>query len=228
MTDEHAHIRSYFDGGAAAFDRLYTSRSWRGALDRALRPSVYRRLSLALELWRSLDRPEVLDLGSGTARTALALCDAGARQVTAVEFAPAMVAQARALVAASPHGERLTLVEADFLTWQPGRRWPLVIALGVFEYFRDLRAVLARAKDLVAADGTIAFTVRRFTALRGSVRAVRYRLAGCPIYFATRRSITKACREAGFVHVDIRDGGAGSYWVVARVTAADASRPIDR
>jgi predicted TPR repeat methyltransferase len=220
MTDDRAQIRAYFDTGAAAFDRLYTSRSWRGALDRALRPSVYRRFALALDLWRGVGRPDVLDLGSGTARTALALCDAGARAVTAVEFAPAMVAQARVLVAASPHAHRLNLVEADFLTWQPDRRWPLVIALGVFEYFRDLRAVLARAKDLVdEVDGTLAFTVRRFTALRGVVRAVRYRLAGCPIYFATRRSITRACRDAGFAHVEIHDGGAGSYWVVAQRSA---------
>lgn len=215
MTREVDAIRHYFERDAASFDRLYTSSSLRAAVNRALRPSIYRRLELARALCIELGGPDVLDLGCGTARTALALCDAGANSVYGIDVAPAMIDRARVLVDATRHRDRITLVTGDFATWNAPRRWPLVIALGVLEYYQDIAPVLASIASFV--DGSFAFTVRRFTPLRGPLRALRYRLAGCPIHFVGRRSIERACLRAGFARVTITDGGAGSYWVVASV-----------
>jgi predicted TPR repeat methyltransferase len=214
MTREAESIRDYFERDAAAFDGLYAGAPWRAALNRRLRPSLYRRLELACALRRELDAPDVLDLGCGTGRTAIALCDTGAGSVHGIDFAASMIDRGRSIVDRTNHRDRITLGTADLMTWTPPRRWPLVIALGVLEYYRDPAPVLERIATFV--DGAFAFTVRRFTPLRGTLRAIRYRLAGCPIHFATAGSIEQACRRAGFARVEIGDGGAGSYWVVAR------------
>jgi predicted TPR repeat methyltransferase len=198
-------IRTYFDREAASFDQLYTRSPW----DRLLRPAVYRRIELAQSLCGGRD---VLDIGCGTGRIAIAMCDAGAKSVTGIDFSPAMIALGRTIAAASHHRDRITLDTGDFTRFETTRTWPLVVALGVFEYFEDLAACVRSVTPFV--DDTLAFTVRRFTPLRGTVRAVRYRLAGCPIHFATERAIRNACRAYASVTID--DGGPGSYWVVAR------------
>jgi predicted TPR repeat methyltransferase len=205
VTSERESVRRYFDREAEAFDALYRGRTW----DRMLRPAVYRRVELARALCR--DRA-VLDVGCGTARVAIALCDAGASAVTGIDFSTVMIEQGRSIVDASPYRDRITLDVADFLQFRPNGTWPLVLALGVFEYFEDLSGCVTAVAPLVGE--TLAFSVRRFTALRGTLRAARYRLAGCPIHFASKRTIEQACR--GFADVRIESGGAGSYWVEAR------------
>jgi SAM-dependent methyltransferase len=216
MSAEHDAVRVYFDRTADDFDRLYAPPTpWAALRDRLLRPSVYRRTAMAQELCRAMGGPDVLDVGCGTARTALALCDAGARSVLAVDFAPVMIERARAIVAATPHAARIELGCADAFAWTPPRRVPLVTALGVVEYFADPRPILARLAAF--SSDTVAFSVRRWTPLRAPVRALRYRLAGCPIHFATRHTLERACAASGLRDLTIRDGGAGSYWAVAHV-----------
>lgn len=192
-------------------------------LDRLLRPAVYRRRELARQLCRDRD---VLDIGCGTARTALALCDAGARSVTGIDFSTEMIDRGRAIVAASPHRDRIALDVADFMQWSPGRTWPLVLALGVFEYFADLRACVAAVAPFV--DDTLAFSVRRFTPLRGTVRAAAIACAGARSTSRARaRSVTRAATStcASTTAAPARTGSSLSGALRNRACAGAAARP---
>ena len=89
---------------AAAFDRFarFYDEDYRAYTD-----DVEAIVALAKEA----DGP-VLELGCGTGRLLLPLAAAG-RTVTGVDLSPALLEVARAKLAASPHGRRVTLVTGD-------------------------------------------------------------------------------------------------------------------
>jgi SAM-dependent methyltransferase len=93
--------------GAAAFDafaRFYDEDY------RAYDEDVEAIVNLAAEM----DGP-VLELGCGTGRLLMPLAAAG-HTVTGVDLSPALLAQARAKLAATPQAEKVTLVQADLRT----------------------------------------------------------------------------------------------------------------
>jgi SAM-dependent methyltransferase len=65
-----------------------------------------------VHLAQEMDGP-VLELGCGTGRLLLPLSVTGL-PVTGVDISPALLARARAKLATVPHGDQVTLVEADF------------------------------------------------------------------------------------------------------------------
>ena len=71
---------------------------------------------------------DVLELGVGTARVAIALAEAG-YDVTGLDLSPAMLARARQKVAGMPPSvaERLTFVQGDMTAFDLGRTFPLIL-----------------------------------------------------------------------------------------------------
>lgn len=71
---------------------------------------------------------EVLELGVGTARVAIALAEAG-YNVTGLDLSPAMLERARQKVADVPPSvaERLTFVQGDMSAFDLGRTFPLIL-----------------------------------------------------------------------------------------------------
>jgi SAM-dependent methyltransferase len=118
-----------------------------------------------LDFWRNLARHAggpVLEVGCGTGRLLLPLARDGL-EVVGIDPSPAMLARARARLAAEPAlREWATLVQADVrdLRLEGGARYQLAIAaLGVFGHLLDhddaLRA-LERLRAHVADDGLLA------------------------------------------------------------------------
>ena len=68
---------------------------------------------------------DVVELGAGEARNLVYLATRYDHRVTAVDFAPTALEQARTL--AADHGVSLETVEADLRTWTPDRQWDGVL-----------------------------------------------------------------------------------------------------
>ncbi len=93
--------------------------------------------------------------GAGTAREALTLADAGL-EVVAFDASAAMLAVAAEKVAARKLAPRVRLVRADARRFSFRRRFPLLVALNLFDHFvaeGDAGAALHNFKDHLAAGG---------------------------------------------------------------------------
>lgn len=99
----------------------------------------------------------VLAAAAGTGREALALAEAGF-DVVAFDASPAMLAVAAAKVAARKLGPRVTLVRADARRFHFRRRFPLVLAVNLFDHFvadEDAAALLRNAKIHLEPGGRV-------------------------------------------------------------------------
>jgi 2-polyprenyl-3-methyl-5-hydroxy-6-metoxy-1,4-benzoquinol methylase len=93
---------------------------------------------------------QVLDYGCGTGRFSLPLARQG-YEVTGFDIAGRMVAQARAK--ATQWGVQAFFT--DDANAIAGRRWPLVLCLGVLDYYREPAALLHQVAPRVAPGGRL-------------------------------------------------------------------------
>jgi len=220
MTSSHG-VRAFFERHARAYDTRYAGDALATAWARVSRPAVFERIQIATILVRRLGSPDVLDLGCGAGHGMFAMCEAGARTVTGVDFSATMLEIARRRAAAHPRAAAIQLVDADIVSWSaPARSWDLVVALGVLEYYADCAPLLARIAELSRA--WVLFSVRSVSLVRGALRARHYARAGCPIHFMDRASIDVSCERAGFTSWTVRGPRWGSYLVQATCGSADA------
>ncbi len=99
-------------------------------------------------------RSDVLDFGCGTGRTTLGLLKKGFT-VTAFDFSPAMLEKARSRILKAGFS-------AEFITEEKalvGRTWPLIVCVGVLDYYREPSGLLQKICPLLQPDGTLIFTV---------------------------------------------------------------------
>jgi SAM-dependent methyltransferase len=90
---------------------------------------------------------DVLELGVGTARVAIALAEAG-YNVTGLDLSPAMLERARQKVAGMPPSvaERLTFIQGDMSAFDLGRTFPLILV--PFRAFQHLVEPVAQRRAL--------------------------------------------------------------------------------
>jgi SAM-dependent methyltransferase len=202
-------VRAHFQRAASSFDRLYESRALSGRL---VRPGLYERYAIALEIARRYEGPRVLDIGCGSARIAEPLLDAGASEYVGVDFSAPMLDLARERLAR--FGERAALIESDFLVAEVEGRFDLVLALGVFDYVADPEPAVRRMAALTA--GSAVATFPRWSWLKGPLRHLRYEVVlNCPIYDYTARELRFLFGAAGFGRLRIVSRGSG-FLVEAR------------
>jgi SAM-dependent methyltransferase len=202
-------VREHFQRAASSFDRLYESRALSGRL---VRPGLYERYEIALEVARRCDRPRVLDIGCGSARIAEPLLDGGASEYVGVDFAAPMLALARERL--DRFGDRATLIEADFLDVDLDGEFDLVLALGVFDYIAQPEPAVRRMAALTT--GSAVATFPRWSWIKGPLRHLRYEVVlDCPIYDYTIRELRFLFGAAGFERLRVVKRGSG-FLVEAR------------
>jgi predicted TPR repeat methyltransferase len=130
---------------------------------------------------------DILDLGCGTGLGGRFLKPA-ARQLTGVDLSTEMLRRAR--------DRRLydDLEQAEILQYlaNAGRRFDLIVALEVFNYFGDLQPVLAAITQCLRAGGHCAATVE-------SREDGEYRLRGTRRYQHSRAYLEQCAESAGLV-----------------------------
>lgn len=199
----------FFDGFAAQFDTLYDDQ--RGPLmrwiDRRFRSDMFARFALTFEEMSDVAGKSVLDIGCGSGPYVIETLRRGAGKVTALDPAPGMLELTRARIANTPYVDKCELVLGSF----PGPQLEphdFAMAMGVLDYVEDAESFLRELRPLVNELAMISFPSTHW--FRTPVRAVRYRLRNCPLYFYNEWKIESLARRAGWTNISINKiQGAG-------------------
>ncbi len=155
---------------------------------------------------REYDAPSVLDVGGGSARVGELTLENGAARYVDIDLSDTMLGLARARL--ERFGDKVELVQADFLTAPLEGPFDIALALGYFDYIEDAAAHLRRIGELTS--GSMVASFPRWTWTKGPVRKLRYEVINnCPIFDYTEDGLKRLLSEAGFARTDIRVGKSG-------------------
>ncbi|MHB8492224.1 MAG: class I SAM-dependent DNA methyltransferase [Solirubrobacteraceae bacterium] len=204
-SETEQQVQRHFREHARSFDDLYEDER---ALQRLLRPGLFRRRELALAAVRSHPAPRVLDVGCGSGRIGELILQAGAREWVGVDFSEPMLELAAARL--ERFGERVRLVHGDFLGAPLSGPFEVVVAVGLFDYLPDAKRFMARMAELCAPDGSLVASFPAWTPLKGPLRRLRYEwINRCPIFNYTEAQLNELLGEAGFARTEVARGRAG-------------------
>jgi SAM-dependent methyltransferase len=96
---------------------------------------------------------DVLELGCGAGWATNAMALAYGKRVTAVDMTASALARAAEVSHLNGTSGRTEFVHADLFGFNPGRRFDLVVSIGVLHHTHDCRRAFAHACGLVAEDG---------------------------------------------------------------------------
>ena len=196
-------VREHFRAKAFSFDALYDEDH---ALQRTLRPGLFDRRELALDVVREYDAPSVLDVGGGSARVGELTLENGAARYVDVDLSDTMLGLARARL--ERFGDKVELVQADFLTAPLEGPFDIALALGYFDYIEDAAAHMRRIGELTL--GSVVASFPRWTWTKGPVRKLRYEVINnCPIFDYSEDGLKRLLTDAGFTRTDIKAGKSG-------------------
>lgn len=196
-------VQEHFQEQASSFDALYDEGH---VLQRALRPGLLRRRDLAIDVVRSYSKPRVLDVGGGSGRVGELALEAGASEYVDLDLAEEMLGLAKERLAR--FGEKVKLVQGDFLTTPVEGPFDVVLALGYFDYQDDAERHVRRMRELCSGSAVASFP--RWNWVKGPVRKLRYEVIGnCPIFDYTQRELRFLFGAAGFDRTLIRAGRSG-------------------
>jgi SAM-dependent methyltransferase len=171
-----------------------------------LRPGLFNRRELAVEVARDYDAPSVLDVGGGSGRIGELILDAGASRYVDVDLSDTMLDLARDRLAR--FGDKVELTQGDFLTEPLEGPFDVVLALGYFDYIEDAAAHLRTMRELCSGSAVASFP--RWTWAKGPLRKLRYEVINnCPIYDYTANGLRGLFTEAGFAQLELHEGKSG-------------------
>jgi SAM-dependent methyltransferase len=196
-------VREHFRAKAFSFDALYDEEH---ALQRAVRPGLFARRELAIDVVREYDAPSVLDVGGGSGRVGEFALEAGASRYLDIDLSDTMLDLARERL--ERFGEKVELVQGDFLTAPIDGPFDVSIAVGYFDYIENAGTHLRRIGELTS--GSLVASFPRWTWTKGPIRKIRYEMINnCPIFDYTETGLRTLLTDAGFTRLDIRPGKSG-------------------
>jgi SAM-dependent methyltransferase len=202
-TDSTGRVREHFRRKAFSFDRLYDEEH---ALQRVLRPGLFNRREFALEVARRYDTPRVLDVGGGSGRIGELMLEQGASRYVDVDLSDTMLDLARERL--QRFGDKVILIQDDFLGARVPGEYEVVLALGYFDYIENAPAHVRQMHELAAPGGSVVASFPRWTWTKGPVRKLRYEVINnCPIFDYTRDGLMQLF--AAFANLEIRRGRSG-------------------
>jgi len=202
-TDSTGRVREHFRRKAFSFDHLYDEEH---ALQRLLRPGLFNRREFALEVARGYEAPRVLDVGGGSARIGELALEQGASRYVDVDLSDSMLELARQRLAR--FGDKVILLQGDFLETQIPGSYDVILALGYFDYIENAPAHVERMGRLIAPGGSVVASFPRWTWTKGPIRKLRYEVVNnCPIFDYTRDGLRQLFST--FSNVEIRAGRSG-------------------
>ena len=105
-------------------------------------------------------------------------------------------------------GDKVMLLQSDFLEAQIPGEYEVVLALGYFDYIEDAPRHAERMSGLCTAGGSVVASFPRWTWTKGPIRKLRYDVVNkVPIFDYTRDDLLQLF--SAFSNVEIRPGKSG-------------------
>ena len=146
----------------------------------------------------------MLDVGGGSARVGEFMLEAGASRYVDVDLSDTMLGLAKERL--DRFGDKVQLVQGDFLTAPLEGPFDIVLGLGYFDYIEDAPAHIRRMSEL--CNGTVVASFPRWTWTKGPIRKVRYEMINrCPIFDYTEQQLRELFSD--FPKVEIQSGRSG-------------------
>ena len=140
------------------------------------------------------------------------MLEQGASRYVDVDLSDTMLDLARERL--GRFGDKVELVQGDFLETPVDGPFDVVMALGYFDYIEDAPRHLRRMREL--CNGSAVASFPRWTWTKGPIRKLRYEVINnCPIYDYTEDGLRALFAAAGFAGLDI-DPGKSGFLVRAR------------
>lgn len=203
VTERYSLIRKDFDKRASQYLRNpithLVGRSELAALRSMISPAVEPGISPAL------------DFGCGTGRVTTMLLELGYR-VTGYDLSPRMLDQARA-----SFGERPDVIFTSDPQALHGT-WPLIVSLGVVDYYPDSTPLWKDWRRLLSAGGKLLVTAPNARSLLARAYALSSHFT-CQSYVTTIETLTPTALSAGFSLSEVQFAFPSRPWghtIVAR------------
>src|SRR4051794_18300271 len=182
-TSATERVQEHFRRKAFSFDRLYDEEH---LLQRTVRPGLFARREFVVSVVRSYISPRVLDVGCGSGRIAEHVLDAGAGEYVGVDFSEPMLDLAGDRL--ERLGDRVELINGDFLDVDLDGQFDVIIGIGLFDYLPEPHAFTRRMYELCS--GAVVASFPRWSWTKGPVRKLRYEVVNnCPIFDYTAREL---------------------------------------
>jgi len=140
----------------------------------------------------------VLDVGGGSGRVGELTLEAGAARYVDIDLSDTMLDLARERLAR--FGEKVELVQGDFLTTPIEGQFDVVLGLGYFDYIEDAESHVRRMSELCS--GSVVASFPRWTWTKGPIRKLRYEVKNkVPIFDYTEPQLRELFRDFGSVTI---------------------------
>jgi ubiquinone/menaquinone biosynthesis C-methylase UbiE len=190
-------VRNYFDREAARFDLIYEEQKplHQRLVDRLLRRVVVERFRLVCNLAPLPGPWNVLDVGCGSARYAIALARAGASRVTGVDVSTSMLDLARQEAARAHVEDRCRFIASSFMGFVPEEKFDVVVAMGYFDYLGEPLSDLR--KMIEVGRGRVFASFPKRWEFRAPIRKLRFLFSRGFVRFYSRRQVNELFAGAG-------------------------------
>ena len=206
----------YFHQRARQFDSLYAEkRDLAYIFNHTFRSAICKRVELTVREFNGLSNFSVLDVGCGSGRNSVIFAKTGAQRVLGVDFADNMIDLARRYRDEHKVDNTCEFIKQDVMAWSTDEKFDVVVALGVFDYIQDPRALLTRMAHF--SKGKVIASFPGLSLVRAPLRKLRYSLRNCAVYFFSRTELQKAARDAGLEDISIHSSSSSGWMLIGRV-----------
>jgi SAM-dependent methyltransferase len=196
QADAPSRASTFFDRYAVDFDAIYGKD--KGAFDKVInrlfRRAMVVRYEKTLEGCQPVEGRTVLDIGCGPGHYGVALAKQGAAKVLGLDFAPGMLAIARARAERAGVEDRCTFDLGDFLTHPIPSSFDYAIVMGFMDYVREPEKVIDHVLEVTSRRAFFSFPAD------GGVlawqRKLRYR-SRCDLFMYRREQIQRLMSRTG-------------------------------
>jgi len=202
MSQAKETVQSYWDSRSELFSNYYKRPS---LFDGVFRRGIYERIAVAVKACKELDKPTVLDIGSGPGVNSETIVkNTSAVKLVGIDFSPQMIEHSKATAKAAGISHKCEFILGDVMTYDfKGNKFDFSMALGVLDYVRDASSLMKKMADLTIRSFVVSWPEN---GVRMLLRRQRYT---CPLFHYSLEEIEKLHAEAGITNLEVIKIGGG-------------------
>jgi predicted TPR repeat methyltransferase len=209
LTNEVQDVKKFFHGYAADFDSIYGHSKSRGSFDKMMdklfRKSMLLRFNETIQETFKPSVQTILDIGCGSGVYCLAFLKQG-KTVTGLDMAEGMLKIAEEKTAAFKDSGKISFILSGYMEYEFTKKFDAAVLMGFFDYIKEPVALIKKLQTDTTKEIYMSFPKKGgFLTWQ---RKVRYNMRHCPLYFYSKKSLTKILDESGLKdRYEIRDLG---------------------